>query len=146
MSMSPIHAFAQDYNKFLGITQDLHDIRDFISDMRLCFVLLTASGYAAGIIYALMLCCRQCKSKRRKRLDNYMYDPGDLEGVRVEKAPPPPPPSATNRHAYSYRQATTFDHGVVPNGGTKGQREEFAYGSTVRSLDHGDGETKQEAV
>ncbi|KAL1245606.1 Protease HtpX [Trichinella spiralis] len=55
--------------KFIRLADDINDMKNYINDMRLCFVALTISGYVAMLIYAIVLFCgrRNGRNAQRRR-------------------------------------------------------------------------------
>ncbi|VDL74315.1 unnamed protein product, partial [Nippostrongylus brasiliensis] len=45
--------FSESY-KFIRMADDLHDVATYLADMRLCFILVTATGYLLLFVYLIM--------------------------------------------------------------------------------------------
>lgn len=46
-----IHAFVFDYHKFVGVTIDIRDIRNFFNEMRYCIIAMTISSFVMALLY-----------------------------------------------------------------------------------------------
>ncbi|KAK6760717.1 hypothetical protein RB195_021973 [Necator americanus] len=53
--------------KFIRMADDLHDVATYLADMRLCFILVTATGYLLLFIYLIMLCIRRNRRTQPRR-------------------------------------------------------------------------------
>ncbi|CAJ0955218.1 unnamed protein product, partial [Mesorhabditis belari] len=53
--------------KFIRMADDLHDVASYLSDMRLCFIALTITGYIVLIIYLILLCVRRNRRSPQRR-------------------------------------------------------------------------------
>ncbi|CAJ0583966.1 unnamed protein product, partial [Mesorhabditis spiculigera] len=53
--------------KFIRMADDLHDVASYLSDMRLCFIALTITGYLVLIIYLILLCVRRNRRSPQRR-------------------------------------------------------------------------------
>ncbi|KAK5984671.1 hypothetical protein GCK32_021639, partial [Trichostrongylus colubriformis] len=54
--------------KFVRMADDLHDVATYLADMRLCFIIITGTGYVLLVAYLIMLCIqrhRRAQSHRR---------------------------------------------------------------------------------
>ncbi|KAK6033714.1 hypothetical protein OSTOST_00015 [Ostertagia ostertagi] len=83
--------------KFVRMADDLHDVATYLADMRLCLVLVTATGYLLLLVYLIMLCIRRNRrtQTRRRNWDYQMesqreansagqQNAENLSGVRTE--------------------------------------------------------------
>lgn len=64
--MGGVETVLRESYKFIRLADDLHDIKWYLNDIRVCFIALTISGYVGVLLYGLMLCF----SKRRKSNNN----------------------------------------------------------------------------
>ncbi|VDP09981.1 unnamed protein product [Soboliphyme baturini] len=71
--MSGLERLLQDSYKFIGLADDLHDIKGYLNDMRLCFLALTITLYVGVFLYGLAYCIN--RTRRHHRPNNpAMYD------------------------------------------------------------------------
>ncbi|KIH62504.1 hypothetical protein ANCDUO_07212 [Ancylostoma duodenale] len=49
------------------MADDLHDVATYLADMRLCFILVTATGYLLLFVYLIMLCIRRNRRTQPRR-------------------------------------------------------------------------------
>ncbi|KJH42668.1 hypothetical protein DICVIV_11335 [Dictyocaulus viviparus] len=49
------------------MADDLHDVATYLADMRLCFILVTATGYLLIFIYFVMICIRRNRRSQPRR-------------------------------------------------------------------------------
>uniref|UniRef100_A0A914VRW8 Uncharacterized protein n=1 Tax=Plectus sambesii TaxID=2011161 RepID=A0A914VRW8_9BILA len=95
-TMGSLEMLISESYKFVRMSDDLHDLTRYINDMRLCFIVLTISGYLGVIVYAIMLCVRRQRRAGQQRRQQYLEenfqpdrpdwhgaDP-DLQSVRSE--------------------------------------------------------------
>lgn len=45
--------------KYIRLTDDLHEMRAYLNDIRICFVALTVSCYVGIVLYAVLLCFKR---------------------------------------------------------------------------------------
>ena len=117
-TMGSLEMLISESYKFIRMSDDLHDMARYLNDMRICFIVLTISGYLGMIVYAIMLCARRSRrsgSRRRQQfLEDYQPDrpdwhaaagataDADLQSVRSEG----PTPNTVNYGArMNYRSA-----------------------------------------
>ncbi|KAJ1370554.1 hypothetical protein KIN20_032296 [Parelaphostrongylus tenuis] len=66
--------YSESY-KFIRMADDLHDVATYLADMRLCFILITATGYLLLLIYLIILCIRRNRrSQPRRRNWDYQLE------------------------------------------------------------------------
>ncbi|KHJ96368.1 hypothetical protein OESDEN_03673 [Oesophagostomum dentatum] len=58
--------YSESY-KFIRMADDLHDVATYLADMRLCFILVTATGYLLLFVYLIMLCIRRNRRTQPRR-------------------------------------------------------------------------------
>lgn len=64
--MGSLETVLRESYKFIRLADDLHEIKSYLNDIRLCFIALTISGYVGIIFYALVMCI----TKRRRDTAN----------------------------------------------------------------------------
>uniref|UniRef100_A0A5S6QVJ7 Uncharacterized protein n=1 Tax=Trichuris muris TaxID=70415 RepID=A0A5S6QVJ7_TRIMR len=114
-AMGSLEKLLSESYKFIRLSDDINDMKNYINDMRLCFVALTISGYMAVIFYVVMLLCARRNSRRNCRLRSHSsaaaYDEEALGwGEKSMSMPVNPatsrlPPSQSDRDSYQYRSA-----------------------------------------
>lgn len=97
-AMGSLEKLISESYKFIRMADDLHDVATYLADMRLCFILVTATGYLVLLIYLIMLCVRRNRQTHQPRRRNWDYqmenqreftntpqpNTEDLVGVRSE--------------------------------------------------------------
>ncbi|CAI4228523.1 unnamed protein product [Auanema sp. JU1783] len=53
--------------KFIRMADDLHDVAQYLNDMRICFIAITITGYVLLIIYGFVLCMRRNRQNQPRR-------------------------------------------------------------------------------
>lgn len=114
--MGSLEMLISESYKFVRMSDDLHDLTRYINDMRICFIVLTISGYLGMIVYAIMLCARRSRRSGQRRRHQYLEDfqpdrpdwhnaDADLQSVRSEV---PTAPGFGGRQNYRSTQAPSF--------------------------------------
>lgn len=62
-TMASLDALVKESYKFIRLADDLHEIRSYLNDIRLCFIALTVSGYVGILLYALIMCLKRKKGR-----------------------------------------------------------------------------------
>jgi len=73
-TMATLDTLVKEGWKFIRLADDLHEIRSYLNDIRLCFIALTVSGYVGILLYALIMCLK------RKKKNNGGGSGGDSGG------------------------------------------------------------------
>ncbi|KAF8382984.1 hypothetical protein PRIPAC_72126 [Pristionchus pacificus] len=62
-----------DSYKFLRMSDDMHEVAQYLNDIRICFIVITVTGYIFIFIYLIMLCVRRNRrnAPRRRNWDGY---------------------------------------------------------------------------
>jgi len=60
-TMGNLETLIAESYKFIRMADDLHDVARYLNDMRLCFIVLTVSGYVGVLCYAILLCIRRSR-------------------------------------------------------------------------------------
>ncbi len=72
--MVTVEEFLKEATKAFGISEDINRIKEYIGDIRLCFVLITVSSYLAVLIYFFLVLCKfvrnPCKSVQLQNDEN----------------------------------------------------------------------------
>ncbi|KHJ41829.1 hypothetical protein D918_08044 [Trichuris suis] len=113
-AMGSLEKLLSESYKFIRLSDDINDMKNYINDMRLCFVALTISGYLAVIFYVIMLLCNRRNGRRNRRLRNpsstaAAYDEEALgwgeKPMPLNPASSRMPPTQGDRDSYQYRAA-----------------------------------------
>jgi hypothetical protein len=94
--------------KFIRLTDDLHDIRGYLNDIRICFIALTVSGYVGILLYALIMVCRRNRNSGRPAYGGniqMVQDPEELHSVKTVAT-----------HDGTYTPTSPYHHGHGPGG------------------------------
>ncbi len=86
--MGGIEAMLKDSWKFIRVADDFHDIRGYVKDMRLCFIVLTISGYVGILLYLIIICVKKGRAGTRNRMRNYDGE-SPCSPVRISNIPRP---------------------------------------------------------
>ncbi|EYC17908.1 hypothetical protein Y032_0029g1952 [Ancylostoma ceylanicum] len=66
-AMGSLEKLISESYKFIRMADDLHDVATYLADMRLCFILVTATGYLLLFVYLIMLCIRRNRRTQPRR-------------------------------------------------------------------------------
>lgn len=120
--MGSVETVLRESYKFIRLADDLHDIKYYLNDIRLCFIALTISGYVGAILYGLVYCFsrRRDNNNQNNRRGNGPYNSSrHLRAIDEEMQmggnggiayplydsafhkPPPPAPSASAHQGHN---------------------------------------------
>lgn len=107
-AMGSLETVIREAHKFVRLADDLHDIKFYLNDIRLCFVALTVSGYVGILLYGLYLCI----NNRRQRNGGGGARPNGpsapMTGMPARSA------MAGTRHRQSYGGDEEMNYGWKP--------------------------------
>ncbi|GMT32709.1 hypothetical protein PFISCL1PPCAC_24006, partial [Pristionchus fissidentatus] len=72
-SMAGLEKLITDSYKFLRMSDDMHEVAQYLNDIRICFIVVTVTCYIFIFIYLIMLCVRRNRrnAPRRRNWDGY---------------------------------------------------------------------------
>uniref|UniRef100_A0A915IWF7 Uncharacterized protein n=1 Tax=Romanomermis culicivorax TaxID=13658 RepID=A0A915IWF7_ROMCU len=81
-AMGSLETVIREAHKFVRLADDLHDIKFYLNDIRLCFVALTVSGYVGILLYGLYLCINNRRQRNNGAAGRSNGAPSAMAGSR----------------------------------------------------------------